>query len=141
MILSANVALGQITTTERRLPVPKKAIPKLLNVTFKSQYPDVLLHSWYGTHITYWYNDISSNWYYGWYGERNIELYTYQETNFYEVEFTNKDGELSRAIYNNYGFWYETRSRIKGLPVNILEALKQTKYADWKRSAGIERTR
>lgn len=68
-----------------------------------------------------------------------MEIYTYQENNFFEVEFTNTNGELSRAIYNRYGFWYETRSRLKGLPLAILEVLKTTKYAEWKRSPGTER--
>lgn len=132
-------SVAQVSTTAQRMPVPEKSIPNLLSVTFKSQYPDVLVHSWYATHITYWYSDISSNWYFGWYGERVIELYTYQENNFFEVEFTNTNGELSRAIYNRYGFWYETRSRLKGLPLAILEVLKTTKYAEWKRSPGTER--
>jgi hypothetical protein len=139
VLITAAASLGQVTTTAQRIPVPEKSIPSLLDITFKSQYPDVLVHSWYATHITYWYNDISSNWYYGWYGDRVIELYTYQENNFLEVEFTNSNGELSRALYNKYGFWYETRSRLKGLPMSIIEVLKQTKYVDWKRSPGTER--
>ena len=59
-------------------------------------------------------------------------VYTYEKPNYYEVEFINNPGELSRAIYNIYGYWYETRTQIKGLTMGIHEAFKASKYNGWK---------
>lgn len=119
----------------QRQPASEKSIPKMVTSTFKEQYPDVLLIGWYVTHLTYWQNDYSSDWYSGWYGQRTVVIYTYEKPNYYEVEFINNPGELSRAIYNVYGYWYETRTQIKGLTMPIIEALKTSKYNGWKISA------
>ncbi len=116
----------------QRQAASEKSIPKLVLNTFKEQYPSVLLHSWYVTHLTYWQNDYSSDWYYGWYGKRTVIIYTYEKPNYFEVEFSANPGELSRAIYNRSGYWYETRTKIKGLPMAILDTLKLSKYAGWK---------
>ncbi|MBI9066736.1 MAG: hypothetical protein JEZ09_05545 [Salinivirgaceae bacterium] len=129
--MSFSMSFGQ-NAYELRRPASEKAIPKIILNSFKTQYPDVLVKSWYVTHLTYWYNDMSSGWYRDWYGNRTVVIYTYEQPNFFEVEFIADPGELSRAIYNRYAYWYETRTQLNGLPLKLLEALKETKYADWK---------
>lgn len=116
----------------QRKPSSEKSVPKIVSSTFKKQYPVVLVRGWYVTHLTYWQNDYSSDWYNGWYGKRTIVIYTYQKPNYYEVEFINNPGELSRAIYNIDGYWYETRTQIQVLPTEIFDALKESKYNGWK---------
>jgi len=123
----------------QRKPASEKAIPKIVLNIFKEQYPDVLVKEWYITHLTYWQNDYSSDWYYGWYGQRIVVVYTYEKPNYFEVEFIKNPGELSRAIYNIYGYWYETRTQINGLTMGIHDALKASKYSDWKISTTKEK--
>lgn len=113
----------------------ERSIPKIVSSTFKEQYPDVLLKGWYVTHLTYWQNDYSSDWYTSWYGQRTIVIYTYEKPNYFEVEFVDNPGELSRAIYNLHGYWYETRTQINGLTMGIHNALKESIYNGWKISA------
>lgn len=122
-----------------QIKVPESTVPSVIVMTFKKQYSNPLVHSWNTTHISYWYNDYSDGWYNNWYGTRTVAVHTYQQTNYFEVVFTQDPGEVSRAIYNRYGFWYETRTRISGLPAEVLEGLSKTKYADWKRSVNKER--
>ncbi|MFC2107106.1 hypothetical protein ACFLRY_02100 [Bacteroidota bacterium] len=108
-----------------------KDIPKKVRTEFKKQYTDASVHKWYITHLTYWQNDMSSNWYTDWFGRtQKIDL-TYDKPTYFEVEFTNKNKELSRAIYNMFGFWYETRSQVKELPENVKDALNKSKYNAW----------
>ena len=122
-----------------RQPASEKSIPKLVVETFKTQYPEIFsMKSWYVTHLTYWLNDYSSDWYFGWYNQRTVVIYTYEKPNYYEVEFSINPNEKSRAIYNRYGYWYETRTQIKGLPKGILDAIKATKYNGWKISSTME---
>lgn len=123
----------------QRIPANEKSIPLIVSGTFKMQYPTSILRGWYVTHLTYWQNDYSSDWYYGWYGQRTVVVYGYQQANYFEVEFSLDPGELSRAIYNIYGHWYETRTQIKGLTVDIHKALDNSKYADWKLSSIMEK--
>ncbi len=123
----------------QRQPAGEKSIPKLVTSTFKQQYPNVLVRGWYVTHLIYWQNDYSSDWYTGWYGQRTVVIYTYEKPNYYEVEFINTPGELSRAIYNIYGYWYETRTQIHGLTMAIHESLKASKYNGWKISSTKEK--
>ena len=124
---------------EQRMPANSKVIPKIVLSTFNEQYPQVLVRGWYVTQISYWYNDISSGWYSDWYGQRTIVVYPVQQPNYFEVEFIGQPGELSRAIYNKFGHWYETRTQLKGLPIKVHESLKTSPYADWKRSSFVEK--
>lgn len=126
---------------ERRVPASVKVIPKVVLDIFKEQYPNVIVKGWYVTHITYWQQDVSSGWYTDWYGNvrRNVTVYTYEKPNHYEVEFIDQFGALCRAVYNKYGYWYETRSQLKGLPMACLDSLMEGKYATWKRSTMSER--
>ncbi len=122
-----------------RLPANVQAIPKAVTKVFTEQYPNVLVHSWYVSHITYWYSDVSSSWYDGWYGTRSTVVYTYDKPSYFEVEFTQDADGISRAFYNAYGYWYETRTQIRGLPLPVLESLEASQYSDWKISKLKER--
>ena len=119
--------------------VNESSIPKVVALSFNWQYPNILEHSWHATHISYWYNDFGDGWYNDWYGSRTEATYSYQQANYYEVIFTKNPGEVSRAIYNQYGYWYETRTLLKALPPMIVELLNKTKYATWKCSINKER--
>ena len=116
-----------------------KLIPKTVLDAFNQRYPDVLLRAWYVTHLTYWQNDYSSNWYTGWYHQRTVVVYHFQKPNYFEVEFVGDPGETSRAIYNIYGQWYETRTQIKSLTKDIYNVLKGSKYSDWQLSSTMEK--
>ena len=124
--------------TAHRKPVNKKTVPKQIINTFNNQYPTVLLLGWYSTHLSYWQEEYSSDWDNGWYGKRTVVVYTYLNPNYYEVEFIDEPGEISRAIYNLHGNWYETRTRIKGLPIDIQEAIKSSNYNGWKIQSTME---
>ena len=123
----------------QRMPASEKVIPKIVSSNFKIQYPNVLIHGWFITHITYWQNDYSSDWYNGWYGNRSVVVYTYEKPNYFEVEFSANPGELSRAIFNIHGYWYETRTQLKGLTMGIHDALKVSKFNGWKISPVMEK--
>lgn len=123
----------------QRKNVPERIVPELVIEMFQAQYPNVLLKGYFVTHLVYWQNDYSSDWYSGWYSQRTVVIYTYEQPNYYEIEFINNPGELSRAIYNKYGYWYETRTQIKGLTMAILDALKASKYNGWKISSVKEK--
>lgn len=127
------------TMVAQRKAAAEKSIPNVVLNTYKEQYPGALLKGWYVTHLIYWQNDYSSDWYSGWYGERSVVIYTYQKPNYFEVEFIYNPGELSRAIYNIYGYWYETRTQIKGLTRGIYDSLKVSQYNGWKISATMEK--
>ncbi len=133
-----SVANSQNVTAHRE-PAIERAIPKLVIETFKDQYPDILLIGWYITHLVYWQNDYSSNWYTGWYTQRTIVTYNYEKPNYFEVEFVDQPGELSRAIYNRYGYWYETRTKISGLTMAIYDSIKESKYSGWEISKTMEK--
>jgi hypothetical protein len=137
-LLAMKNTIAQNVVAQRQ-PASEKAIPKLVVETFKYQYPDIYLNGWYITHLTYWQNDYSSDWYYGWYSKRTVVIHTYEKPNYFEVEFSANPGELSRAIYNKYGYWYETRTQIKGLTMAIHNALKASKYNGWKISTLMEK--
>ena len=123
-----------------RMPVAEKQVPLLVKGTFENQYDERLSTTgWFATHSYYWQNDISSNWYYDWYTNRTITVYTFDKPSYYEVEFIQYPGEISRALYNLYGYWYETRTKISGLPMTIMDALNNSQYKDWKLSLMRER--
>lgn len=138
-LMGSNLKVYSQNVVAQRQPAGEKSIPKIVSSTFKEKYPDVLVKSWYITHLTYWQNDYSSDWYSNWYGPRQVVVYVYEKPNFYEVEFIDNPGETSRAIYNIYGYWYETRTLIKGLSKGIHDALKTSKFSDWKISPTMEK--
>ncbi len=124
---------------EHRQKVIERVLPAIVVENFHKQYPDVLLEGWYETHIIHWQNDLHGDWYDEWYIDRTIIIYTYEKPSYYEVEFIDEPGEYSRAIYNIHGYWHETRTKIKGLPRPIVEALQQSKYKDWNLSVHMEK--
>lgn len=132
------VSFSQNTSLYRQ-PVIEKNIPKIVSTTFKVSYPDAYVFNWYITHISYWYDDYSGGWYNNWYGPRQVVVYTYTEPAYFEVEFSAEPGETSRAIYNRYGYWFETRTKLSGLPANIADSLKNSKYGAWNWSIHKER--
>ncbi|NNM22267.1 MAG: hypothetical protein HKO54_01840 [Flavobacteriaceae bacterium] len=140
LICTTNQAFSQQKIALRK-EISERSVPSVILNNFKKQHPVVLVTGWYVTHITYWQNDYSSDWYYGWYGHRTVVIHTYAKPNYYEVEFLDGPGEISRSIYNVHGYWYETRTRIKGLTMEIYEALKASEYNGWKISPVMEKLR
>ena len=124
---------------EQRVPVLTNKIPSIVRAAFESKHPDIQVKSWYVTHLVYWENDVSAGWYSEWYGNRNVVVYRYEIPNYFEVEYSEDPGEISRSVYNEYGYCYETRTRIKGLPKQISDSLKVGEYSDWKISPTMER--
>jgi hypothetical protein len=139
LLIGSTITVYAQNVVAQRQAASEKSIPMIVLSTFNEQYPDVFLKGWYVTHLTYWQNDYSSDWYYGWYAQRTVVIYTYEKPNYFEVEFMDNVGELSRAIYNKYGYWYETRTQIKGLTMGIHDALKASKYNGWKISQTKEK--
>jgi len=134
-----SLTLFSQNTSLYRKPAGEKSIPKIVTATFQVKYPSAMVISWYTTHISYWYEDYSGSWYNGWYSPRQVVVYSYAEPAYYEVEFSNEPGEVSRAIFNRYGYWFETRTKLSGLPASIVQSLKESKFADWKWSQHKER--
>jgi hypothetical protein len=93
---------------------------------------------WYITNITYWYEDYGPVYYNKWYKPRTVVVYRFDQPSYYEVEFFNND-ENSRAIFNRYGNWFETRTQINQLPENIVDALRKSEFVNWKWSEYKER--
>ncbi|GAB5539824.1 MAG: hypothetical protein Salg2KO_19270 [Salibacteraceae bacterium] len=129
--LSSTYCIAQ-STTAQRVQTNERLVPQAVLKVFNEQYPSAYVKGWYATHITYWQNDYSSGWYNDWYGQRQVIVYTYSKPTYFEVEFTNGPGELSRAIYNLNGYWYETRTQMRGLPEPLFNTLKASEYAEWK---------
>ena len=119
------------TKVEYRKTASVKAIPKIVIDSFREHYPNVLVQGWYSTHLTYWQQDRSSGWYSDWYGQRSFVAFSYEKPTYFEVEFIDQPGEISRVIFDLHGYWYETRSKVKALPLTVQEGLKQSEYNGW----------
>ena len=115
-----------------------KDLPKNVRSEFKIRYPNAFVKMWYATSITYWYEDYGPTYYNGWYQPRKVVVYRFDQPSYFEVEFLNQD-ENSRAIFNRYGTWFETRTMVNTLPENIIEALNNSDFAGWKISDYKER--
>lgn len=113
-------------------------VPKEVRKEFKFRYPESFVKMWYITSITYWYEDYGPSYYNNWYQPRTVVVYKFNQASNYEVEFMNHD-ENSRAIFNRYGQWFETRTQIYHLPDRIVNTLENSEFADWKRSEYKER--
>lgn len=136
-LLAAFSFNGQNSKTYRRL-VDINELPKSVRSEFKIRYPTAFVKMWYTTSITYWYEDYGPTYYNGWYQPRTVVVYKFDQPSYYEVEFFNQD-ENSRAIFNRYGNWFETRTHVNKLPDNIIEALQNSDFAGWKISDYKER--
>ncbi len=140
LILSALLSLSvnaQQSQTYRH-PVEDNLVPKTVRANFKTQYPRSLINMWYTSHITYWYEDYATGWYGGWYASRPVVVYKFEFPSYYEVDFY-RNNENCRAIYNRYGVWFETRTKLIALPDSIADALRSAGYGDWTWSQHIER--
>jgi len=114
-------------------------VPQKVRTEFKRRYPDAFVKMWYVTNITYWYQDYGPSYYNSWYQQRQtVVVYKFNEAANYEVEFKN-DYDDSRAIFNRYGVWFETRTKVYHLPVEVKESLEATEYAAWNWSDYKER--
>ena len=49
------------------------------------------------------------------------------------------DNESSRAIFSRYGQWFETRTKIKSFPEEVIQGLKNSEFGDWIWSEHKER--
>lgn len=134
---AALIFFGQGQKSYRKVTEPIN-VPKEVRKNFNLRYPGSYVKMWYITSITYWYEDYGPSYYNGWYQPRTVVVYKFNEPANYEVEFLHND-ENSRAIFNRYGQWFETRTRIVVLPEVILNALKESKFASWKISEYKER--
>lgn len=131
------IGLNAQNAVNYRTIVEINDVPKKVRSEFKLRYPNSYVKMWYVTNIAYWYNDYGQS-YNNWYRERTVVVYRFDQPSNYEVEFYNND-ENSRAIYNRYGVWFETRTQLNELPENIKQSLQNSKFADWKISDYKER--
>ena len=113
-------------------------LPKNVRSEFKLRYPSSFVKMWYATNIAYWYEDYGPSYYNSWYRPRTVVVYKFDQPSYYEVEFLNKD-ENSRAIFNRYGNWFETRTQVVNLPQHIIDAVLNSDFGDWKMSEYKER--
>lgn len=113
-------------------------VPKQVRKEFTLRYPQSYVKMWYVTNITYWYQDYGPSYYQGWYKPRTVVVYNFTEPANYEVEFLFND-ENSRAIFNRYGQWFETRTKVVKLPAEIVNAINLSDFATWKISDYKER--
>ena len=128
---------GQKTTSYRQI-IENEYVPKKVITEFQSRYPKAYVKMWFVTSITYWYEDYGPTYYNGWYKPRTVVVYSFDQAPNYEVEFMN-NGEQSRAIFNRYGVWFETRTKVTALPDDVEDALLDSEYALWKWSDYKER--
>lgn len=113
-------------------------VPQKVRTEFKTRYPQAIVKMWYVTSITYWYQDYGPSYYSGWYQPRTVVVYNFNEPANYEVEFLN-DLDHSRAIFNRYGVWFETRTKVVALPGQIETAINDSEYSNWRWSDYKER--
>jgi hypothetical protein len=116
--------------TSYRIVLDDQQVPKEVRAEFKARYPKTFMGIWYSSHITYWYEDYAPTWYGSWYPVRQTVIHKFEKTAYYEVDFQ-IDNESSRAIFNRYGQWFETRTRIKELPEPVIIGLKDSDFGDW----------
>lgn len=113
-----------------RILLDDQQVPKVVRDSFNSRYPQTFMSLWYTSHITYWYEDYAQTWYSTWYPTRQTIVHKFEKPAYYEVDF-NRNGEKSRAIFNRYGQWFETRTKINSLPDNAASSLRESEFGDW----------
>ncbi len=128
---------GQNNKSSRQV-IETNNVPQKVRTEFKTRYPGAFVKMWYVTNITYWYQDYGPSHYKGWYQQRTVVVYNFNEPANYEVEFLN-DYENSRAIFNRYGVWFETRTKVVVLPELVEKALENSEYGNWMWSDYKER--
>ncbi len=135
-LMASSVSAQQVRTY--RQPIEDHLVPAVVRTNFKTQYPRAPISIWYISHITYWYEDYALAWYGDWNIPQTTVVYTFEYPAYYIVEFYRND-ENSRAIYNRYGHWFETRTKVPVLPEPVAEALKKAGYGAWGWSKHKER--
>jgi hypothetical protein len=113
-----------------RVLIDEQQVPKVVQDSFKTRYPETFMDLWYTSHITYWYEDYSQTWYGAWYPSRQMLIHKFEKPAYYEVEFM-RNGETSRAIFSRFGQWFETRTKISSLPETVASSLKESEFCDW----------
>ena len=140
LFLSLSFVVASYAQNERssRQMVDAVDVPQKVRAEFKRRYPEAFVKMWYITNITYWYQDYGPSYYSNWYQKRTVVVYKFNEAANYEVEF-NHDYEDSRAIFNRYGVWFETRTKVYHLPDKVKKSLEATEYNTWRWSDYKER--
>lgn len=121
-----------------RIVLDDAEVPKEVRAAFKAKYPNTFMSIWYTSHITYWYEDYAQTWYGSWYPVRQTVVHTFEKTAYYEVDFQIEQ-KPSRAIFSRYGQWFETRTRIKELPEQVVTGLRESEFGEWIWSEHKER--
>jgi hypothetical protein len=138
LFVSAAISFqGQNSRSYRQL-IEINNVPKNVRTKFKIRYASAYVKMWYVTSVTYWYEDYGPSYYNGWYKARNVVVYKFDQPSYYEVEFL-INGEDSRAIFNRYGAWFESRGPVFNLPEEIINTLKNSEFANWNWSEYKER--
>ena len=137
LLISINGLLAQ-REVSYRIVLDDYQVPKEVRAGFNSKYPNTFFNIWYSSHITYWYVDYTQTWYGAWYPTRQIVIHRFEKPAYYEVDFK-LGNEPSRAIFNRYGQWFETRTKISSLPEEITLGLKKSEFGDWIWSEHKER--
>jgi len=125
-------------TVSYRMVLDDRQVPKEVIAGFNAKYPGDLFTIWYSSHITYWYEDYAQNWYGEWYPKRQVVVHRFEKPAYYEVDFR-IDNLPSRAIFNRYGQWIETRAKLSTLPDAVTTGLRNSEFGDWLWSAHKER--
>ncbi|MFC2107104.1 hypothetical protein ACFLRY_02090 [Bacteroidota bacterium] len=136
-LLLTLIFVGQNTKNYRQV-IENNKVPQKVRMEFKKKYPEAIAAMWFITSISYWYQDYGPSYYNGWYESRTVTVYNFNEASNYEVEFINHN-ENCRAIFNRYGTWFETRTKIKELPSQTIKALEGSEYDSWQWSEHKER--
>ena len=122
-----------------RSMIENRDVPNNVRREFSRKYPNSFVKMWYVTSIIYWYEDFGPAYYNSWYRRsRTVVVHDFSQPSHYEVEFF-RNNENSRAIFNRHGAWFETRTKVDKLPQNIVEALGNSDFSDWRISDYKER--
>jgi hypothetical protein len=118
---SKEVKMGKSKKADKN--IDKSKLPKVVTVTFITEFPVVTNESWF----TYPKFDIENDWYF-----HDPYLYGIENPDFYVVEFT-KDNVKQKAIYSKSGKKIAVhKNSIGELPNVISEAIAKSKYSSWK---------
>ena len=137
LLLSAAGMQAQ-ETRSYRIVLDDNQVPREVKAGFQARYPGVAFFIWYTSHITYWYEDYAPTWYGAWYPTRQVVVHRFEKPAYFEVDFK-YENLSSRAIFNRYGQWLETRTKIPTLPEQVEEGLRNSEFGDWIRSEHKER--
>ena len=138
IFLSFSLCILSQNATNYRQFIESTSVPNKVKAAFNTMYPGAFIKMWYVTNIAYWYQDYGPSYYNGWYQPRTVVVFNFSEPANYEVEFL-YNNENSRAIFNRYGVWFETRTKVVALPDQIEAAIDNSDFSSWRRSDHKER--